>query len=54
MPLGTYQCDTLSEIIVRLTFAVECVTESVGHEILQFRQVLTVKAPEHLQCHWLI
>ncbi len=27
---------------MRLTFAVECVTESVGHEILQFRQVLTV------------
>ncbi len=42
MLLGTYQCNTLSEIIVRLTFAVKCVTESVGHEILQFHQVLTV------------
>ncbi len=40
MSFGTHRCNTLSEIIVRLTFAVECVTESVGHKILQFCQVL--------------
>ncbi len=42
MSLDTYRCNTLFEIIVRVTFAVECVTESVGHEILQFCQVLAV------------
>ena len=35
MSLGTNQCAVLSGIIVRL----ECVMDSVGHEILQFCQV---------------
>ncbi len=32
----------LSEITIRFNFAVECVTEIVRHDILQFCQVLNV------------
>ncbi len=39
MWLGTNRCGMLSEVIVRLNLRLECVVESVGHEILQFRQV---------------
>ncbi len=42
----------LSEIIVRLNIRLECVTESVRHEILQFRQVSGTHRHrlEHFKC----
>ncbi len=39
MSLGTNRCARPSGIIVRLHLRLECVMESVRHEVLQFRQV---------------
>ncbi len=39
MPLGTNRCALPSGTIVRLHLRLECVMDSVGHEILQFLQV---------------
>ncbi len=39
MSLGTDHCAMPIGIIVRLHLRLECVMESVGHEILQYRQV---------------
>ncbi len=39
MSLGTNSCGMLSGVIVRLNLSLECVTESVRYEILQFCQV---------------
>ncbi len=63
MSLGTYRCNTLCEIIVRLTFAVECVTESVWHEVsssfdclLRHQSTYNVISwyDPHAGCNWIL
>ncbi len=48
MSLGTYRCHTLTEIIVRLTFAVECVTDMRSCSFVKFSMYIVTL--EHFEC----